>query len=198
MARPGGNMTGFMDYRAELTGKRLALLKEVLPAVRRIAILSNEASPANNTTALKDAENAARSLGLELIVQSVRDPSDFQTAIEKVKRANAEAIYLIPDPLFRSNRARLAEAAQRSRLAWMGWAKEFAEDGALIAYGIDFTEVARQTAGYVARVLQGEKPGNLPIQQPAKIQLVINLKVANVLGLTIPKSLLEQVDYVIE
>ena len=198
LGRPGGNMTGFMDYRAELTAKRLALLKEALPKVRRIAVLFNEASPANNASAFKEAETAARALSLGLRFLSVRDPSEFEGAVDMAKRDNADAVYLVPDPLFRSHRVRLAEAALRSRLPWVGWAKEFAGDGALLAYGIDFRDVARRTAGYAARILNGEKPGNLPIQQPANIELVVNLKTAKTLGLTIPPSLLLRADQVIE
>jgi putative ABC transport system substrate-binding protein len=197
IARPGGNMTGFMDYRAALTTKRLELLKEALPRARRVAVLTNAASPANNISALKEAESATRDLGLRLSVLAVGKPEEFENAFQAAVNDHADAVYVIPDPLFRSNRARLTAAAMRTRIPWMGWAKEFAEDGALLSYGVNFPDVSRQTARYVAKILKGARPGDLPIEQPSKIELVINLGVAKALGIKVSPSFVIRADYLI-
>ena len=127
----------------------------------------------------------------------VQGPEGLAGAIETAKRDKADAVYLIPDALFRTHRARVAEVALRSRLPLMGWLRDIAEAGALLSYGVNVADVVRQAAGYVARILKGEKPGDLPVQQPTKIELVINAKTVKALGVTIPQQFVLRADEVI-
>jgi putative ABC transport system substrate-binding protein len=198
LARPGGNVTGFTNFSLELMGKRLALLKEVLPQSRRIAVLSNQLNAAMNTSQFKELDGAARAMSLELRVLHVQGPEGFEDTLETAKRNGVDAVYLMPDPLFLTHRARVAEVALRSRLPLMGFAREQAEAGALLSYGVSIRDMFRRAGGYVARILRGERPGNLPIQQPTTLELVINERTVKVLALTIPPALLLRADQIIE
>ncbi len=197
LARPGGNVTGVISVSNELYGKRLELLKQLIPRASRVAILRD---PENRTSALslRDAEGAAKSLGVVVQRFSARGPRDLDAAFLAIKRARADAVLLGENTAFIAERRRIANLALMHRLPMMFAAKEYAEAGGLISYGTDYPDLFRRAATYVDKILKGAKPGDLPIEQPTKFELVINLKTAKALGLTIPRSLLLRADEVIE
>ncbi len=198
LARPGGNVTGVSySVGAEIFGKDLELLKEVVPKVRRVAVLSNPASPARPLT-ISNVKGAARSLGLELQLLEARGPGDFDGAFAAMTKERVGALLVVTDPAFIPHRARLVDLAARNRLPSIFTQREDAEAGGLMSYGPRLSDVHRRGATYVDKILKGAKPGDLPIQQPTKFELVINLKTAKALGLTIPPSLLQRADQVIE
>ena len=197
LARPGGNVTGFATQNDELAGKWLDLVKETLPRASRVAVFFQPTY--DGGVQLKASEAAARSLGIRLQVLNVERSDDLTTAFEKVQRNRAEALVASSSPLFYLNRTRLVEFASRHRLPAIYHQREFVVgSGGLMSYGPDFRELHRRSATYVDRILKGAKPGDLPVQQPTKFELVINLKTAKALGLTIPPSLLARADQVIE
>ena len=197
LARPGGNVTGVISLIGELTGKRLELLKQLIPRASRVAFLRH---PDNRSSAfsLRDAESAAKSLGVAVQGVGVRGPKDFDAAFLAMKRARADAVILGENTRFIADRRRIADLAIMHRLPMMVAAKEYAEAGGLISYGTDYLDLFRRAAAYVDKILKGAKPGDLPVEQPTKFELVINLKTAKALGLTIPPSLLLRADQVIE
>jgi ABC-type uncharacterized transport system substrate-binding protein len=197
LARPGGNVTGVISVVEELAGKRLELLKQVSPRASRIAILHDPDNRAS-TLQMQDAERAGKVLGV--VVQSVdaRDQRDFDVAFLTMKRGRADALILAVNTPFIAHRRRLAELAVLHRLPMVTPAKEYAEAGGLLSYGADYPDLFRRAATYVDKILKGAKPADLPIEQPIKFELVINLKTAKALGLTIPPSLLQRADQVIE
>jgi len=182
---------------AQLAGKRLELLKQLIPQASRIAILRD---PANHSSALslRGAESAAKSLGVVVQGVGVRGPRNFDAAFLAMKRARTDAVILAENTRFIADRRRIADLAVMHRLPMMVAAKEYAEAGGLISYGTDYPDLFRRAATYVDMILKGAKPGDLPIEQPTKFELVINLKTAKALGLTIPPSLLQRADQVIE
>lgn len=195
LARPGGNITGTSFNAAELAGKRLELLKEVVPTLRRVAVLSHP--PYHTyTLQLKEAEVAARRLGLEVESMPVRGPNDLDAAFKVVR--GADALLQLDMPFFTTHRARVAELAARSRLPAIYGYRPMVEAGGLMSYGPDIADLHRRAATYVAKILTGAKPGDLPVEQPTKFEFVINSKTAKLLGLTIPPSLLLRADQVIE
>jgi putative ABC transport system substrate-binding protein len=196
-ARPGGNITGLTTSGTELTGKRLELLKEALPRLSRIGVLQN---PDNLTTAadLTSAQAAARALGLRIQVLDARGPEDFERVFDAAARGRVDAVFALPDALVSVNLKRLVESAARHHLPMMYANREFAEAGGLISYGADLVDLHRRAATYVDKILKGAKPGDLPIEQPTKFDLVVNLRTAKALGLTIPQSILLRADKVIE
>jgi putative ABC transport system substrate-binding protein len=200
LARPGGNVTGSTFLGPELIPKRLALLKEALPTVSRVAALWHPGAFGEPTTKrmLNEAEAAARTQGLRLELVGVRGPDEFDRAFSTMTRQRAEAVIVFPSPMFFNERQRLANLAAKYRLPSMYNAKEFVELGGLITYGASIIDLNRRAATYVDRILKGAKPGDLPVEQPTKFELVINLKTAKALGLTIPPSLLLRADQVIE
>jgi ABC-type uncharacterized transport system substrate-binding protein len=195
LVRPGGNMTGLATNVIDFAGKRLELLRGIVPKLRRVAVIWQPANP-SNANQLKGAQVAARTLGVQLMPVSVQEPNDFDSAFTTVR--GTDGVLMLESPFFTTHRARLAELALRSRLPAVYGQKEYVEAGGLISYGTDFQDLWRRAATYVDKILKGAKPGDLPVEQPTKFELVINLKTAKALGLTIPPSLLQRADQVIE
>jgi putative tryptophan/tyrosine transport system substrate-binding protein len=196
LARPGGNVTGLSIQAAEVGGKRLALLKEAMPQASRVAILWNAAYP-GKALEWQDTQVAARALGVTLQSVEVRGPDDFDVAFAAIARARPDALLTFSDPLTLAHRTQIVEFAAQNRLPLMSEIKAFAEAGGLMTYGASLPDLFRRAADYVDRILKGAKPADLPIEQPMKFELVINLRTAQALGLTIPPTLLFQADEVI-
>jgi len=197
LARPGGNVTGVFSMSNELAGKRLELLKQLIPRVSRVAFLrdsDNRASALN----LREAESAARTLGLTVQGVGVRGPRELDAAFVAMKRARADAVIVGENTPFFADRRRIADLAVMHRLPTVAQAKEYAEAGGLVSYGPDYPDQFRRAVTFVDKILKGAKPGDLPIEQPTKFELVINLKTAKALGLTIPPSLLGRADEVFQ
>jgi ABC-type uncharacterized transport system substrate-binding protein len=198
LARPGGNVTGVAySVGTESIGKGLELLKEAVPKVRRVAVLSNPANP-SHALAISNLRTAAQSLRLQLQLLEARGPDAFDGAFAAMARERAGALLVVPDPMFLFQRARLADLTAKSRLPSMHSLREGAESGGLMSYGSTLSSQGRKAAVYVDKILKGAKPADLPIEQPTKFELVINLKTAKALGLTIPQSLLARADEVIQ
>jgi putative ABC transport system substrate-binding protein len=198
LARPSGNVTGLsFSVGTDIVGKWLELLKETVPRVRRVAVLSNPANP-SHALAIENVIVAARAVGVQLQLLKAGGPNEFDNAFAAMARERAEALLVVLDPFFGFHRARLSHLAAKSRLPAMYGSREYPEAGGLMSYGADFRHNFRRSATYVDKILKGAKPADLPIEQPAKFELVINLKTAKVLGLTIPPSLLLRADQVIE
>ena len=196
LAHPGGNITGQSLMLDELIKKRLQLLKELIPRTTRVTVLWNPDTPFH-TKAVEDLKTAAPSLSLELTFVSARTPEELGAAFSAASRARAEALYVIGDTFFFANRLTLVKLAAKARLPAVYGTREFAREGGLMSYGPNFGDVFHRSAGYVDKILKGAKPGDLPIEQPTKFQLVVNLKTAKTLGLTIPESILLQANEVI-
>jgi putative ABC transport system substrate-binding protein len=197
LARPGSNVTGLATISPELGGKRLALLKEAFPKVERVAVLTNPANPEQRVR-LKEIEVAAQALGIQLQILEVRQPSDFDVAFSAITRERAHALLPLGDPLIVSNRTRLVDFAAKNRLPAMYHRTEFVDAGGLMVYGPNYDDLFRRAATFVDKILKGAKPGDLPVEQPTKFELAINLKTAKALGLAIPPSLLARADKIIE
>jgi putative ABC transport system substrate-binding protein len=197
LARPGGNVTGLSSLSPELIGKRVQLLKEAVPGISRVAVLSNPTVP-SHALDLREAEVAARSLKVQLQVLEAQAPSDFASAFSAMTKDRAGALIALGGSIFYGHRTRIVELAAQSRLPAMYTVKEYAEAGGLMAYGPNFRENWRRAATYVDKILKGAKPADLPVEQPTKFELVINLKTAKALGLTIPQSLLGRADEIIQ
>jgi len=198
LARPGGNVTG-LSYSVDLKlfGKQLELLKEIVPNVRRVAILSNPANPFH-AFAIRDVKGAARLLGMQLQLLEARSPAEFDGAFAAMAKERVAALVVVPDSMFQLHRAQLGDLAARSRLPAAYGVREYAEAGGLMSYGPSLPDLWRRAATFVGKILKGAKPADLPVEQPTKFELVINLKTAKALGLTIPRSLLLRADEVIE
>jgi putative tryptophan/tyrosine transport system substrate-binding protein len=195
--RPGGNVTGVSFLTLELVGKRLELLQEVLPRLSRVAILANPEHP-GEPAELRESQTAAERLGLNVQYVQVRRADDFEAAFKRIERDRAEAIVAFPDVLVMSQAKAIAEFATKRRIpAVSGWGS-FAAAGNLMTYGPNLDESYRIIAGYVDKILRGAKPADLPVEHPTKFELVINLKTAEALGLTIPQSVLLRADQVIQ
>ena len=196
LARPGGNVTGVVSLAPDLVGKQLEFLKDVLPTVSRVAVLWN---PANPVAALmvREADVAAQRLGVQLHLLEARGPDAFDSAFAAMTSAHAGALLVLADAMFTQHRRRLVELAATSRLPTMHNIRPFVEAGGLMAYGVSPRDLRRRAAVYVDKILKGAKPADLPVEQPTKFQLIINLKTAEALGLTIPPTLLFQADEVI-
>jgi putative ABC transport system substrate-binding protein len=180
-----------------LVAKQLQLLKEVVPRLSRVAILSNPAHPAHPRR-LREAEDAARSLRVRLQVLETRAPTEVAGAISAAASGSANALLVLGDPMFFGDRAQIVAVAGRNRLAVVAIQAEFSQAGGLLAYGIDQRDTFRRAAAYVDKILKGAKPADLPIEQPTKFELVINLRTAKAIGVTIPRWLLHRADQVIE
>ena len=196
LARPGGNVTGTVSYLPELGGKPLELLKEMIPDLKRVAILSNPSNP-GHAPLLKDVEPAARSLAIRLQPLSVANAEDLEGALRTATR-DAAAVWVLGDALFIAHRARIAALAAAARLPTLLPGRPFTEAGGLMSYGPHLPHVYHRAATYVDKILKGAKPGDLPIEQPTKFDLVINMKTAKALGLQIPRSLLLRADHIVE
>jgi putative ABC transport system substrate-binding protein len=197
LARPGGNLTGLTLHAPELAGKRLELLKGVLPGMRRVGVLAWPRP--GGLGQVRAAEAAARSLSLQVHVVEVQEIAQYDGAVETLKRDGADALLVLSSSTFFAERRRIADLAIKHRLPLVAPFREVAESGGLMAYGPNIVELWKQRVPvYVDRILKGAKPGDLPIEQPTKYELIVNLQTAKTLGLTIPQSLLLRTDQVIE
>ena len=196
LARPGGNVTGLSLLSLELVAKQLELLKSAVPRIVRVAILWNPSSR-THPRMLNETEAPARALGLRLERVSASGLDDYDRAFEVMTRSRADALLVLGDPIFWYQRSRIVELVTKRHLAGMFGQREFAEAGGLMSYGADVQDNFRRAATYVDKILKGAKPGDLPIEQPTKFELVINAKTAKVLRLTIPQSVLARADQII-
>jgi putative ABC transport system substrate-binding protein len=196
LARPGGNITGMAVMDPEVVGKQLEFLKDVLPTVSRVAVLRNPANPLH-ALQVRAAEVAAQALGVQLHLVEAGGPEAFDSAFVAMTRAHTGALLVLADNVFFMHRRRLVELAATSRLPTIHNVRTFVEAGGLISYGVSIPDQYRRVATYVDKILKGAKPADLPVEQPMKFELVINLKTAQALGLTIPPTVLFQADEVI-
>ena len=198
LARPGRNATGVsFSVGIDIIGKELQVLKDAVPRARTVAILLNPTNP-GHAHAVTNAQAAARSLGLSLWLVEARAPADLDGAFATMARDRADALLVIADAMFHAQRVRIAELASKRRLPSMHAFREYVDAGGLMSYGPNLVSQYRQAAGYVDRILKGAKPAELPVEQPTKFELVINLRTARALGLSLPQSLLLQADQLIE
>jgi putative tryptophan/tyrosine transport system substrate-binding protein len=196
LARPGGNVTGLSLQQTDTSGKRLELLREVVPDLRRLAIMANVGTP-GAVLEMREVQATARALGLEVTTVEIRRVEDIAPAVEGLK-TRADALYVATDPLVLANRIRTNALAQDAGLPTIYGSREYVEAGALMSYGPNWRDLFRRAADYVDKILRGAKPADLPVEQPTKFELVINLTTAKALGLTVPPSLLALADEVIE
>jgi putative tryptophan/tyrosine transport system substrate-binding protein len=197
LAQPIGNVTGLSLMSPDLGGKRLELLKELLPQISRVAVLWNSANP-YPAHVFKETESAAQTLGIEVQSLEVRGPDDFNNVFEAVRQNHPDALIAVEDPLTNSYLSQIANFAAANKLPAIFGFREFVDAGGLMAYGANLADLFRRAAAYVDKILRGAKPAELPIQQPTKFELVINLKAAKTLGLIVPPTLLARADEVIE
>src|SRR3990167_4216586 len=196
LARPGGNITGLSTLAPELSGKQLELLKEIVPRLSRVAVLGTSTRP-GTTQQLRETELAAGALGVKLQYLDVLDPKDIETAFRAASKGRADAVLVLGGPLFTFQRTQFVELAAKSRLPAIYPSPEFVEAGGLMTYSVSRTDLHRRAATYVDKILKGAKPADLPVQQPTKFELVINLKTARQIGVTIPPNVLARADKVI-
>jgi putative ABC transport system substrate-binding protein len=197
LAHPGGNLTGFAVLEGSIGAKLLELLKEIAPGVSRVAVMINPDSPSHRRL-FESAAAAARKFDVDVVRTPIREPGDIEAAMAGLERKSGEGLIVPPDPTTHSNRKTIAALATRYRVPAIYALRGAVADGGLISYGVDIPALFRQAASYVDRVLRGEKPADLPVQQPTKFELVINLKTAKALGLVVPNTLLVAADEVIE
>jgi putative ABC transport system substrate-binding protein len=197
LARPGGNITGLSLLGLELVGKQLELLKEAVPRLMRVGMLSNAASR-THPRMLSEADGPARTLGLRLEPVSVNGADDYDRVFATLAGARADAVLVLGDPIFWRHRARIVGLALKHRLPGMFAQREYVEAGGLMSYGANLRGTFRRAAMYVDRILKGAKPGELPIEQPTTFELVVNSRTARAIGLTIPQAMLARTDRVIE
>jgi ABC-type uncharacterized transport system substrate-binding protein len=197
LARPGGNVTGMSLLATDLTGKRIELLREVVPGLRRLALLGNVGNP-QVVVEIGEVQAAARTLGLDVVTSSeIRKAEDIVPAFEAFK-GRADALFVVLDPLINNNRVPIATLALGARLPTMHGLRDLVEAGGLMSYAANFPDLFRRTAGLVDKILRGVKPAEIPVEQPTKFDLVVNLTTAKALGLVIPDSFLIRADEVIE
>jgi putative ABC transport system substrate-binding protein len=198
LARPGGNLTGINVFAVELVAKRLQLLRELVPAIARVAVLVDPTNTTNARTTLEEAESAARAMGLQIQVLNARNGREIGAAFAPFERERPDALFVTTGPLFTSRRAQLATLAARHLIPMTSSNRQITEAGGLMSYGADIAEGLRQVGIYAGRILKGEKPADLPVVQSNKFELVINAETARILGLTVPPTLLTIADEVIE
>ena len=200
LARPGGNVTGLSLLAPELVGKRLELLKQAVPGVGRVAALWQPGFVGERTEKdmLKEVEVTARALGVRLQFVEARGPADFDRAFSDMTRARADALTVLGSAMFANERRRVVDLAAKNRLPGVYGFREYVDAGGLMAYGPNVADLFQRAATYADKILKGAKPGDLPVEQPTKFELVLNLKTAKALGLTIPQSVLVRADQVIE
>ena len=196
LARPGGNITGLATLRSELSGKRLEILKEIIPKLDRVAVLGSSTNP-GNAESLSEVKLAAGGIGAHLQQLDVRDSKDIETAFGAAKKGRADAVLILAGPVFNSRRARVVDLAMKSRLPVIYDRREFTDLGGLMSYGTSVIDLDRRAATYVDKILKGAKPADLPVEQPIKFEFIINLKAAKQIGLTIPPNVLVRADRVI-
>jgi putative tryptophan/tyrosine transport system substrate-binding protein len=197
LARPGGNITGLSTLTHELNGKRLELLTEIVPKLSRLAVLGTSAYPGNEQS-LKEIEVAAGVSNVQVQHVDVLVPMAINTAFQAARKARADTVFILNSPILNSHRAQIVELALRDRLPAMYARREFVEDGGLVFYGVNLFDLDRRAATYVDKILKGAKPADLPVEQPTKFELVINLKTAKAIGLTIPPQVLARANTVIK
>jgi putative ABC transport system substrate-binding protein len=195
--RPDGNLTGINNFTSELNVKRLELLKAVLPSISRVAVVVNPRTSPMVPLRLKELEDAARVLRVKLHVREAREPREIDDAFTAIARERPEALLVMNDPMFFSERKRIVDLAARYHLPGIFMSREFAEAGGLLSYAPSFADIYRRLATYVDRILKGAKPGDLPVEQPTKFEFVINLRTAKALRLAIPQSVVNRADHVI-
>jgi ABC-type uncharacterized transport system substrate-binding protein len=196
LARPGGNITGLATLSPEISGKRLELLKEILPKLSRVAVLGTSTTP-GIAQELKEAELAAGAFGVKLQHLDVVSPKDIETAFRAASTGHADAVLVLNSAILLSQRKQLIDLAVKTRLPATYNSAEFVEDGGLMTYGVSFVDLHRRAATYVDKILKGAKPAELPVEQPKKFELIINLKAAKQIGLTVPPNVLARADRVI-
>ena len=197
LARPGGNITGLSTLSPEISGKQLELLKEIVSKLSRVAIGGDVTRP-GIPQALREINVAADALGVQVQYLELREPKDIETAFRAASKEHADAVLVLGSPVLLSQRRQIADVAAKSRLPAIYPRPEFVEDGGLMSYGVSFTHLFRRAATYVDKILKGAKPAELPIEQPKKFELFVNLKAAKQIGLTIPPSVLTRADKVIK
>jgi ABC-type uncharacterized transport system substrate-binding protein len=198
LARPGGNITGLSTLAPELTAKRLELLKEIIPRLSRVAVFGASSQP-GNAQALKEVELAAASLGIKLQYVDVLAPKDLESGFRTANKGQADAVLMmVPSGVVNAQRKQMVELAIKSQLPATYQQSEYVENGGLMSYGVSIDDLNRRAAAYVDKILKGRKPADLPVEQPTKFELVINLKTAKLIGLTIPPNVLARADKVIK
>ena len=196
LARPGGNITGLSTLNPEIAGKQLELLKQVVPKLSRLAVLGPSTRP-GTAQALKEIEIVAASFAIKYQHLDVRDAKDIENAFREASKGRSEAVLVLQGPVINSKRAQIVELAAKTRLPGMYYSTEFVEDGGLMSYATSITDLSRRAATYVDKILKGAKAADLPIEQPTKFELAINLRTAKQIGLTIPANVLARADRVI-
>jgi putative ABC transport system substrate-binding protein len=197
LGRPGGNLTGVAGLSPELAGKRLELLRELVPSLARVAVLRNPANT-GEAVAVEATQTAARGLGMSLVVELASKPSEFDRVITAIVDSGAKSLIVLPDSMFNANREQLIKLIDQARLPAIYMETSFVAAGGLISYGPNITQLFRRAASYVDKILKGAKPADMPVEQPTKFELIINKGTADALGLTIPQSILLRADEVIE
>ena len=197
LARPGGNITGLSFMGIELSAKRLQLLKEAIPSLNRVAVLWNPDTP-STAKMIEDLKTVASSMSIELTLVGVHTPEGFDAAFSAAARASAQGLYVVSGPLFYAYRATVAKLVTKARLPSISGVRYYADGGGLMSYGASMQDQMRRAAVYVDKILKRAKPGDLPIEQPTKFELVVNLKTAKALGIKIPQSILLRADEVIQ
>jgi putative tryptophan/tyrosine transport system substrate-binding protein len=197
LARPGGNITGLSTLAPELSGKQLELLKETVPRLSRVAVLGSSTTP-GNAQSLKETELAAGALTVQLQYLDVLGPKDIEAAFRAAGKGPADSVLVLAGSVFNSHRIQMAELAVKNRLPAIYFRSEFVEDGGLMSYATDITDLDRRAATYVDKILKGAKPAELPVEQPKKFEFIVNLKAAKQIGLTIPPNVLVRADRVIK
>jgi putative ABC transport system substrate-binding protein len=196
LARPGGNITGLSTLSPEISGKQLELLKEIVPKLGRVAVIGTSTRKGTEQT-LKEMEPAAKALGVKLQYLDVQNPKEIESVFLAASKGRADAVLVLQSPVFNSHRAQIAGLALKGRIPATYPRREFVEDGGLMSYGVSISDLDRRAAGYVDKILRGAKPAELPVEQPTKFELVINLKATKQIGLSIPPNVLARADKVI-
>jgi putative tryptophan/tyrosine transport system substrate-binding protein len=198
LARPGGNITGLSSLTADLSGKRLELLKEIIPKLTRVAVFGTSISTGSNVQQRREIELAAEAFKVQLQYLDVLDPKDIETAFQEASKGRADAVLVVPSSVLISRRKQVVELAVKSRLPAIYSTSQYVVVGGLMSYGVNTADVDRRAATYVDKILKGTKPADLPVEQPTKFELIINLKAAKQIGLTIPPNVLARADKVIK
>ena len=197
LARPGGNITGLSTLAPEISGKRVEILKEIIPRLSRVAVLGTSTNNPGNTQSLRETELAAAAFGVQVQYLDVPSAKDIETAFRAATKGRADALLLLGSPVFQGRRTQIVELALKRRLPAMYPNSEFVGDGGLMNYGVSITDLHRRAATYVDKILKGTKPADLPVEQPKKFEFIINLKAAKQIGLTISPNVLARADRVI-
>jgi putative ABC transport system substrate-binding protein len=197
LARPGGNITGSSTLSPDISGKQLELLKEIVPKLSRVAVIGSSTHP-GTAQSMKEMELAAGALGVQLQYLDVRGPSDIEAGLRAASKGRAEALLALASPILLAQRKQIAELTAKSRLPAIYPWPELVDEGGLMTYGVSIIGLFRRAATYVDKILKGAKPGDLPVEQPTKFELIINLKAAKQIGLTIPPNVLARADRVIK